>query len=62
VESATWSKADQLDWCVKERQEWWGRVRRADGVSGGSELLIFVKRAADNHDLPTAAAASGSWS
>ena len=30
VESATASKAGQLDWWVKERQEWWGRVRGAD--------------------------------
>ena len=28
---ATWSKAGQLDWWVTERQEWWGRVRGADG-------------------------------
>jgi hypothetical protein len=31
VESATWSPGGQLDWWVKERQEWWGRVRGADG-------------------------------
>ena len=31
VEMATWSKAGQLDWWVKERQEWWGRVRGANG-------------------------------
>jgi hypothetical protein len=31
VETATWSKAGQLDWWMKERQEWWGRVRGADG-------------------------------
>jgi hypothetical protein len=31
VDTATWSKAGQLDWWVKERQEWWGRVRGADG-------------------------------
>jgi hypothetical protein len=31
MEMATWSKAGQLDWWVKERQEWWGRVRGADG-------------------------------
>jgi hypothetical protein len=30
VETATWSRAGQLDWWVKERQEWWGRVRGAD--------------------------------
>ena len=31
VELATWSKAGQPDWCVKERQLWLGRVRGADG-------------------------------
>jgi hypothetical protein len=34
VEIATWSKAGQLDWWVKEhrpRLEWFGRVRGADG-------------------------------
>jgi hypothetical protein len=31
VETATWSKAGQVDWWVKQRREWWGRVRGADG-------------------------------
>ena len=31
VETAMWLKAGQLDWWVKERQEWWGRVPGADG-------------------------------
>jgi len=31
VEVATWSKAGQLDWWVKERQQWLGRVRGVDG-------------------------------
>jgi hypothetical protein len=31
VESATWSPGGQLDWWVKERQQWWGRVRGQDG-------------------------------
>jgi hypothetical protein len=31
VKTATWSSAGQLDWWVKERQEWLGRVRGADG-------------------------------
>ena len=31
VEMATWSKAGRLDWWVKDRQEWFGRVRGADG-------------------------------
>jgi hypothetical protein len=28
---ATWSAAGTLDWWVKERQQWLGRVRGADG-------------------------------
>ena len=50
VETATWSPGGQLDWWVKERQEWWGRVRGA----GGRQRWI---RAADlghpsgSHDL-----------
>ena len=31
VESATWSSGGTLDWWVKERREWCGRVRGADG-------------------------------
>jgi hypothetical protein len=31
VESATWSTGGTLDWWVKERQEWFGRVRGPDG-------------------------------
>ena len=31
VELATWSAGRQLDWWVKERQGWFGRVRGADG-------------------------------
>ena len=34
VEAATWTKAGQLDWRVKERRprvEWFGRVRGEDG-------------------------------
>jgi hypothetical protein len=31
VQTATWSKAGRLDWWVKDRQEWWGRVCGADG-------------------------------
>ena len=32
VEVATWSEPGQLDWWVKERQQWLGRVRGADGT------------------------------
>jgi len=31
VESATWTVAGELDYWVREQQEWWGRVRGADG-------------------------------
>jgi hypothetical protein len=31
VESATWSAAGELDYWVRERAEWWGRVRGPDG-------------------------------
>ena len=35
VEIAMWSNAGQLDYWVKERKEWWGRVRvRAAGRNG----------------------------
>jgi hypothetical protein len=46
VDTATWSRAGQLDWWVKERQQWLGRVRGSDGRQRGSERLIFVPRAA----------------
>ena len=31
VESATWSHGGTLDWWVKDRMEWLGRVRGPDG-------------------------------
>ena len=31
VESASWSAGGTLDWWVKERQQWLGRVRGPDG-------------------------------
>jgi hypothetical protein len=31
VESATWSAGGTLDWWVKERQQWLGRVQGPDG-------------------------------
>ena len=47
VESATWAMAGSLDYWVRERGEWWGRVRGPDG------RLTWVKaselrRSADN--------------
>jgi hypothetical protein len=51
VETATLSKAGQLDWWVRERREWWGRVAVQTAVNGGSELWIFVPSVAHNYDL-----------
>jgi hypothetical protein len=31
VEAATWVATGELDYWVRERGEWWGRVRGADG-------------------------------
>jgi hypothetical protein len=31
VELATWSAGGTLDWWIKERREWFGRVRNPDG-------------------------------
>jgi hypothetical protein len=31
VQAASWSPSGTLDWWVRERREWWGRVRGADG-------------------------------
>jgi hypothetical protein len=31
VQAAAWSPGGQLDWFVKDRREWWGRVRGDDG-------------------------------
>ena len=31
VETATWATAGSLDYWVRERSEWWGRVRGPDG-------------------------------
>jgi hypothetical protein len=50
VEMATWSKAGQLDWWVKERQDSAGSAVATAG-SAGSKLLIFVPRAAHSDEL-----------
>ena len=54
VESATWSAAGQLDWWVRERREWFGRVRGPDGRQRGSRLMIFVWRTDSSFDLSLA--------
>jgi hypothetical protein len=46
AETAMWSKAGQLDWWVRERRKWLGRVRGANGKQRWIKLLIFVPRAA----------------
>jgi hypothetical protein len=52
VETATWSNAVQLDWWVKERQEWWGRVRgcrRPSTAIGSLTAKVCVAAAANAH-------------
>jgi hypothetical protein len=51
VETATWSKAGQLDWCVKDSGNGGVAYAVQTAVNGGSELLIFVPPAAHSHDL-----------
>jgi hypothetical protein len=51
METATWLKAGQLDWWVKERQPVVGSRTVQTAVNGGSELLIFVAGAAHSHKL-----------
>ena len=50
VQAASWSPGGQLDWWVKDRQEWWAAYVVPTVVNGGSELLIFVQGAAHSHD------------
>ena len=49
VESATWSAGGQLDWWVKERQEWWAAYTVQTVAKGGSKLLIFAEPTASDH-------------
>jgi len=39
----------QLDWWVKERREWWGRVRGPDGRQRWVRLLIFAVQVAEDN-------------
>jgi hypothetical protein len=44
VESATRPAGGMLDYWVKERQQWWGRVRGPNGRQKWIKLLIFIRR------------------
>jgi hypothetical protein len=46
-----WSKAGQLDWCVENGRNGGVAYAVQAVVNGGSELLIFVPRAAHSYDL-----------
>ena len=50
VHSAAWSKAAQLDWWLKERQEWWGRVRGADGRQRWISAVELRPASGHSHD------------
>jgi hypothetical protein len=45
---AAWSPGGQLDWWVKERREWWGRVRGADGRQRWVRA-VDLRPASDSH-------------
>jgi hypothetical protein len=51
VETARWAQAGQLDWWVKERQEWWGRVRGADGRQRWIRAVDLRPASGSQHDL-----------
>jgi hypothetical protein len=54
VETATWEKAGQLDWWVKEhrpRLEWLGRVRGADGRQRWIKAVDLRPRMAHSHEF-----------
>ena len=51
VETVTWSQAGQLDWWVTNGMNGGVASVVQTAVEGGSELLIFVPRAAHRHDL-----------
>jgi hypothetical protein len=46
VETAMLSIAGQLDWWVKDQQEWWGRLRGADNRQRWMRAVDFISRAA----------------
>jgi hypothetical protein len=49
VQTATWSKAGQLDWWMRERREWWVAYVVQTADNRGSKRLIFVPRRANDH-------------
>jgi hypothetical protein len=51
VETATWSKAGQLDWWVKNGGDGGVGYPARTAVNGGSGLLIFVPLAAHSDDF-----------
>jgi len=42
VESATWTAAGELDYWVREKQEWWAEQADRTVITCGSKLLTFV--------------------
>ena len=51
METVTWSQAGQLEWWVTNGMNGGVASVVQTAVEGGSELLIFVPRAAHRHDL-----------
>jgi hypothetical protein len=49
VESATWSAGGLLDYWVKERHEWWGRVRGPDGHEVWFKATDLRRKGRENH-------------
>jgi hypothetical protein len=49
VATAAWSRADQLDWWVKERQEWWAGHVVQTAVNGGLMIILLWP---GNHLVP----------
>jgi hypothetical protein len=53
VEAATWSAGGQLDWWVKERREWFGRVRGPDGRQKWVKAIFVRPRRRDRRQAAT---------
>jgi hypothetical protein len=61
VVRATWSKAGQLNWWVKDRQEWWRRVRGANGRQGWIRAADLRPASSHNCCGPIAADGRPGW-